>query len=326
MRDYVLYFTHHVSCPRKIPLMRVQAYLFPGQGSQYVGMGHDLYETFPSARAVFDQTDSILGTDLSRLCFDGPESALNDTLNTQPAILATSISMLHMLEEQGIDGPTYVAGHSMGEFSALVAAGVLSFEDGLMVVRERGRVMKQAGGQSPGGMAAIIALDREEVEEICAAVREQSGEYVDIANDNCPGQLVISGTTEALEQAMKSAEERGAKRVVRLAVSIAAHSPLMADAAAEFRRILNATPFHEPVAPVVMNATARPLTDPDSIRDALGRQLTSPVHWTDSVRWMIAQGVTRFIEVGPKDVLTGLTKRIDRTVERLTTAEALGLE
>jgi [acyl-carrier-protein] S-malonyltransferase len=300
------------------------ACLFPGQGSQYVGMGRDLYATSPTARAVFDQADHILGIGLSQLCFDGPSDGLNDTWNTQPAILTTSVAMLRALEERGMDHPVYVAGHSMGEFSALVAADALSFEDGLKLVRERGRLMRQANDRSPGGMAAILGLERELVETICTAAGEQSGEYVGVANDNCPGQIVISGTTSALERAMELAKERGAKRATRLAVSIAAHSPLMAEAAAEFIRVLDTTPFHEPSIPLVANATARPLTDPAEIRDALGRQLTSPVRWTESVRWIIAQGVTRFVEVGPKEVLTGLLRRIDGTVERLTTAHALG--
>jgi [acyl-carrier-protein] S-malonyltransferase len=300
------------------------AYQFPGQGSQFVEMGRDLYEAFPSARAVFDKADGVLDIALSRMCFEGPAEQLNDTLNTQPAIFATSIAMLRVLEERGLEGPAYVAGHSMGEFSALAAAGALSFEDGLRVVRERGRLMKEAGTQSPGGMAAIIALDREVVERICASVREQSGEYVGIANDNCPGQLVISGSVTALEQAMEQTAEQGAKVVKRLAVSIGGHSPLMSQAADEFRRVLADTPINRPSVPIVANATASPLTDPDEIRDALGRQLTSPVHWTDSVRWIVAQGVTRFIEIGPKDVLTGLVKRIDRQVTRMTTADILG--
>jgi len=289
-------------------------------------MGRDFYATFPVARAVFAQADHILGFGLSRLCFDGPTEPLNDTLNTQPAILATSIAALRVLEERGMESPAYAAGHSMGEFSALVAAGALSFEDSLRLVRERGRLMKQAGEQSPGGMAAVLGLERESLEAICAAAREQSDEYVGIANDNCPGQLVISGTLVSLERAMELAREQGARRVVWLAVSIAAHSPLMAEAAAEFRRLLDATPFRKPDVPLVANATASPLTDPDDIRDALGRQLTSPVRWSESLRWMMAQGVTRFIEVGPKEVLTGLLRRIDRAVEGLTTAQVLARE
>jgi [acyl-carrier-protein] S-malonyltransferase len=303
-------------------------------------MGRELYATFPTARAVFDRADTILGMALSQLCFDGPAESLNDTLNTQPAILAASIAALRVLEERETDSPAYMAGHSMGEFSALVAAGALSYEDGLRLVRQRGRLMKQAGEQSPGGMAAVLGLEREPVEAICTAVRAQtlaslrrehsgersidpSGEYVGVANDNCPGQIVISGTLVALEQAMGLAKEQGAKRAIQLPVSIAAHSPLMAEAAAEFRRFLDTTPFHEPAIPLVANATAGPLTNPDDIRDALGRQLTSPVRWSESVRWMIGQGVTCFVEVGPKEVLTGLLRRIDRTVERLTTAQAL---
>jgi len=299
------------------------AYLFPGQGSQYVGMGRDLSATFSAAHNVFDLADRVLGIELSRLCFDGPSESLNDTWNTQPAILATSIAALRALKERELNPPAYVAGHSMGEFSALVAAGALSFENGLRLVRERGRLMKQAGEGSPGGMAAVLGLERAPLEAICDLVRKQSGGYVGIANDNCPGQLVISGTTSALDQAVELAKGQGAKRVTRLAVSIAAHSPLMADAAAEFNRLLGETPFHQPDVPLVANATAGPLTHPDDIRDALGRQLTSPVRWSESVRWMIAQGVTGFAEVGPGDVLTGLLRRIDRAVERLTTAQAL---
>lgn len=306
------------------------AYLFPGQGSQYPGMGREFDATYPPARDVFVRADVVLGFDLSTMCFEGPAEALNDTYNTQPALLATSIAALRGLEEAGrtgdADGPAYVAGHSMGEFSALVAAGALTLEDGLRLVRERGRVMKHAGERSPGGMAAVLGLPRDVVESICEAARAESGQYVGVANDNCPGQIVISGTLSSLERAMAQAEDQGARRVVRLAVSIAAHSPLMAEAASEFRRILEATPFGKPTIPFVANTTARPLSDPRAIRHALGQQLTSPVRWTESIRWMIDQGVDTFVEVGPKEVLTGLVRRIDRGVQRLTTAQALASE
>ena len=299
-------------------------HLFPGQGSQSVGMGRNLYAAYPAARAVFDQADRILEMPLSRLCFDGPADRLNDTVNTQPALLTVSIAALRVLKaENKVTAPDCVIGHSMGEFSALVAAGALSFEDGLRLVRERGRLMKQAGDSNPGGMAAVLGMTREALEEICATAREAVGEYVGIANDNCPGQVVISGTAQALQRAMDLAAEAGAKRVVRLAVSIAAHSPLMAEAADKFRQILAATRFASPQVPLIANATARPVMHPDDIRDVLGRQFTSSVWWTDSIRWLVEQGMRRCVEIGPGNVLVGLVKRIERTVERQTTDELL---
>jgi [acyl-carrier-protein] S-malonyltransferase len=286
-------------------------------------MGEAFSATFPAARATFARADEVLGFPLSRLCFSGPEEMLNDTLNTQPALVATSIAALRVLEE-GFDGPpAFVAGHSLGEFSALVAAGALRFEDGLLLVRERGRLMKEAGDRSPGGMAAVLGLSIPQVEAACSQAGATTGGYVGVANDNCPGQVVISGDEESLDLASQALEEAGARRVIRLAVSIAAHSPLMSEAAEDFRRALDDTPFHTPDIPIVINATACPIEDPQELRSALARQLTSPVRWTGSVEWMIDQGVERFIEVGPKDVLTGLLRRIDRRVTGQTTEQAL---
>ena len=211
----------------------------------------------------------------------------------------------------------------MGEFSALVAVGALSYEDGLRLVRERGALMKEAGLQNPGGMAAILGLERTSLEDVCARAREEMDAHVGVANDNCPGQIVISGAKPALERAMELAQERGAKRAIPLAVSIAAHSPLMEEAAGAFSDLLRQTPLGEPTLPIVMNAVAQPVTDPAAIRDALARQLTSPVRWSESMAWMTSQGIERFVEIGPKNVLTNLLRRIDRSVERVTTADAL---
>ncbi len=292
------------------------AFQFPGQGSQKVGMGRSLYEASEAARAVFEQADRILGFPISRLCFEGPAEALNDTINTQPAILVTSIATLRALENH-LPRPAFVAGHSLGEFSALVAAGALRFEEALLLVRERGRLMKEAGTRSPGGMAAIIGLDTDTVETVCASVRQETGGYVGIANDNCPGQVVISGDEKTLQAGMEALREKGARKVVRLAVSIAAHSPLMGEATAAFRRALEQVTLSPPAIPFVANTTATILSDPDQIRKALGNQLTSPVRWAGSIRYVIQRGINRFVEIGPGKVLTGLLRRIDRSVEGL---------
>ena len=293
------------------------AFVFPGQGSQFVGMGREL-ATLAEAQQVFAQADEVLGFALSRLCFEGPEVELNDTSNTQPAILTHSIAMLRVLETQTSLKPTMVAGHSMGEFSALVCAGALSFPDALRLVRERGRLMKQSGEQHPGGMAAILSLDRTTVEGICAEASQSTGQPVQVANDNCPGQLVISGDKVAVEKALELAKAHKAK-CRPLAVSIAAHSPLMAGAAQEFRAVLESAQWAEPRIPVIANATARRVGRGDVI-DRLVAQLTSPVRWTESVQFMAGRGVTRFVEVGPKNVLCGLIRRIDTAM----TAHAVG--
>lgn len=303
------------------------AFVFPGQGSQQVGMGKDLAEAYPMARETFEQADDLLGFSLSRLCFDGPENDLNDTINTQPALYTTGIATLRALQSELPDAvPGFVAGHSLGEFTALAAAGALSFEVGLRLVRERGRLMKDAGTQSPGAMAALLGLEADQAWAVCREASQQAGGVLVVANDNCPGQLVLSGDDATIEAGMALAKDAGAKRVVKLAVSIAAHSPLMESASATFRKALEATAFQTPTVPVYGNVNAAPLTSVDEIRMELEQQLTHSVRWTESVQAMIAAGAARFVELGPKDVLAGLMKRIDRSVPgvALNSAETLG--
>jgi [acyl-carrier-protein] S-malonyltransferase len=317
------------------------AFVFPGQGSQYVGMGGDLYETYAEARALFDEADRILGFSLSKLCFEGPEEELSDTINTQPAILAMSVACFKALgtrykvQRKGRENleprtlnlePAFVAGHSMGEYTALVAAGALDFADGLKLVRERGRVMKEAGERNPGGMAAVLGLEAEILDEICQMASQETGGIVQLANYNSPGQIVISGHKEALGQAMELAEERGARRVIPLAVSIASHSPLMQPAAEAFASIVAQVGFHQPRVPVVANVTAAPITSAAEIREELVKQLTSTVRWVESVEHMIAQGVTTFVEIGPKKVLTGLIRRINKSVHTVNIEDVAGVK
>lgn len=295
---------------------RATAFLFPGQGSQTVGMGGELAAQFHVARQTFKEADDVLGFDLSRLCFEGPEAELTDTINAQPALYTAGIAALRTLYEELEGGfrPAYVAGHSLGELTALTAAGALSFPDGLRLVRRRGELMRAADEHSPGGMTALLGLAVEDVRRICVQAVEATGGVVVIANDNCPGQVVIAGDEDALAHAMESAADAGAKRVVRLPVSIAAHSPLMLRVQSAFREALAATAFHVPAIPIVGNTQARPLTTVSEIREELGAQLTSPVRWTESVRHMIVDGITEFVELGSKNVLVGLLKRIDRGV------------
>jgi [acyl-carrier-protein] S-malonyltransferase len=277
-------------------------------------MGRDIAGQYATARDVFAQADEILGFSLSTLCFDGPEDELNDTINTQPALYVTSIAILRVLQAELPEAiPAFVSGHSLGELTALAAAQALSFEDGLRLVRERGRLMKLAGERQSGAMAAVLGLDIDTLRDVCLRASADSGLAVVIANDNCPGQTVISGHDHALETAMQYASKSGAKKVVKLAVSIAAHSPLMESVAAEFAEAVAAGQFTTPRMPVYGNVGAAPLETVTEIQQELAFQLTQPVRWTDSIQQLIADGAQTFVEVGSGSVLTGLLKRIDQT-------------
>ncbi len=302
------------------------AWVFPGQGSQQVGMGADLVRQYPAAAQVFEEADRILGFALSELCFIGPAEALDETINTQPALYVTGIATLRALESQGGSiTPLAVAGHSLGEFTALTAAGALPFEAGLKLVRERGRLMKEAGEKSPGAMAALLGLNVEDARAVCEQATAEVGRPVVVANDNCPGQVVISGDEKALDRALELAKERRVKKAVKLAVSVAAHSPLMAHSAEAFRQALAAVPFEAPRVPIIGNVNAAPLRTRADIQAELAAQLTSSVRWTESVQALRALGVKTFVELGPKDVLVGLLKRIDREAAGipLNSAEAV---
>jgi [acyl-carrier-protein] S-malonyltransferase len=302
------------------------AFVFPGQGSQEVGMGLALAEKFPAAREVFNKADKTLGFPLSQLCFEGPETDLNDTLNTQAAIFTTSVAALEALKAAGYQPrPGYVAGHSLGEYSAYVAAGVLAFEEGLRLVRERGRLMKKAGELNPGGMAAILKLDDDAVAKICQDVTAAGLGLLQVANYNSPGQVVISGHSAAVDRGIELALAAKARRAVKLPVSIAAHSELMRVVADEFRTAINQTPLNLPQIPVVANITAEPLDSVEAIRAEMEGQLTASVRWTDSILWMVRHGVTHFIEIGPKDVLGGLIKRIAKDAETQTAGTPDGI-
>jgi [acyl-carrier-protein] S-malonyltransferase len=275
-------------------------------------MGRELAAAYPVALNTFLEADEILEFPLSRLAWEGPEADLNDTVNTQPALLVHSVAALRTLWEiePGIR-PAFTAGHSMGELSALVASGALPYSDALKLVRRRGELMKQAGELSPGGMAAILGLDIPTVDVLCSSA-SQGQEIVQVANDNCPGQVVISGSQPALERALLLAREAGARKAILLAVSIAAHSPLMAHAQAGFNQAVEAAPLVDPEIPLVGNVNAVPLATAGMIRADLQAQLNARVRWTESVQYMITQGVMTFLELGSEMILTGLLKRIDR--------------
>jgi [acyl-carrier-protein] S-malonyltransferase len=282
------------------------AWLFPGQGSQYVGMGTAWADRSARARETLAEAADTLGFDLPRLVAEGPERELADTYNQQPSLLAVSVAILRAAGES-LPKPAFVAGHSLGEYCALVAVGAMGFTDALRLVRERGRLMRLAGERQPGRMAAVLGLDDSVVEGVCAAV-----DGVQVANYNAPGQVVISGTTEAVGEASRELEGRGAKRTVVLPITIAAHSRLMDSVAGEFRAAVAEVTLHEARAPVVANVSARPIADPADIRAELSAQLTASVRWTDSVRLMAESGVDEFVEVGPGSVLCGLVRRIHR--------------
>jgi [acyl-carrier-protein] S-malonyltransferase len=298
------------------------AWVFPGQGSQAVGMGKALHDALPGVRALYSQADDTLGYALSSLCFDGPAAELQETNHAQPALLVTEIAHLLALKErkaEEIGRPLFVAGHSLGEYSALVAAGALEFGDALRLVAERGRLMQSAGsaaGQATG-MAAVLGLDEEMLRTVC----EEAG--VEIANLNAPGQVVISGPLDRLEVAGKLAREAGARRVVTLQVSAAFHSRWMRPMAEEFAASIRATRFREPEVPVVANVTARPVKGVGEIRRLLEEQTYSPVRWVESVSYMASKRASTFIEIGPGKVLSGLVKRIAPEAQVLASEELL---
>ncbi len=297
------------------------AFVFPGQGSQHVGMGKALFDVSETARRVFRQADEILGFALSKLCFEGPEAELNDTVNAQPAILTVSVACLHALHERWqalglVVAPQYVAGHSLGEFTALYAADVIDFEAALRLVRERGRLMKANGNDRPGGMLAVLGLEPDVVQRL---VEEASADgIITVANANSPGQLVLSGEPAALQRAAELARSRGATRVVRLPISIASHSPLMARAAAQFAELVARIPLRQPRVPVVANITGQLLTSADDIRRELADHILKPVQWTTSVVEMVKRGSAEFLEIGPGQVLSGLIRRISAEVQVVT--------
>ncbi len=299
------------------------AFVFPGQGSQAVGMGKDLYDRYPEAREVYDKADGILGFSLSRLCFEGPEDDLRLTSNTQPALFTTCIACLRLLEKEGIR-PDVTAGHSIGEYAAIVAAGAISFEDALPLVRKRGELMQAAGADRPGTMAAVIGLSADQVREVCA--KAEAAGIVDVANYNSPGQVVISGEAGAVEAASEFARQAGAKRVMPLNVSGAFHSRLMQPTADLLAAELAKTAFRDAAAPIAANVTADYVRSAEEIRRLLAKQITGSVRWDESVSRMVADGVGLFVEVGPGKVLAGLIKRISDSVEVRNVGDGASLE
>ncbi|MEK7353499.1 MAG: ACP S-malonyltransferase [Chloroflexota bacterium] len=288
------------------------AYVFPGQGAQSVGMGRDIYDKFASAKALFKQADDVLGFPLSKLCFEGPEEELRLTINTQPALLTVSYICLKVAQEVSagkLPAPAFLAGHSLGEYTALAAANVIDFTTAVYLARERGRLMHEAGLKEPGGMVAIIGLNEDELLEVCNQTDTQ------IANFNCPGQLIISGAMVNLPKAAEFAQAKGASRVLPLQVSGAFHSPLMQPAREGLFQIIAGLPFRDPTVPIIANITAKPLTKAEEIKTELIEQLCNCVQWQRSVEYMIKNGVSTIYEIGPGKILNGLIKRIDKNID-----------
>ncbi|GIO10790.1 malonyl CoA-acyl carrier protein transacylase [Cohnella xylanilytica] len=287
------------------------AFVFPGQGAQAVGMGKDAYERFEASRDIFDRADKALGFSVSGLSFEGPDEELRQTANTQPALLTTSVALLEAFKQRGVK-PDYVAGHSLGEYSALVAAGVLAFDDAVRLVRSRGLFMEQAVPGGQGAMAATLGAEREALEALCRDVSATVG-LVELANVNCPGQIVVSGTAAGVAAVAERGKEAGAKRVIPLDVSGPFHSSLMRPAADKLAGELAKVEFKDAAVPVVVNVDAKPVTDGNALRELLVKQVVSPVLWEDTVKFLLSEGVDTFVEIGSGTVLAGLIKKIDKS-------------
>jgi [acyl-carrier-protein] S-malonyltransferase len=300
------------------------AFVFPGQGSQYAGMGRDVAEQYPAARRVFDDIDAALGFSISDLCFNGPEEQLKLTENTQPAILAVSSAIHAVLEERGATRRDLVAGHSLGEYSAIVSVGGLTPAEAAKIVNQRGRFMQEAVPVGTGGMAALIGPTVEEVQSICAEAAE--GEVLSVANINAPGQVVIAGTKNAIDRAIAVAKSRGVRRALPLPVSAPFHCALMKPAEERLEPVLRDAAFKDLWLSLISNVDASPIGTAHAVRNALVRQVASPVRWVESVQHMVSMGVRRFVEIGPGSVLTGLIKRIDPSVELINVSDVPSLE